>query len=471
MSRSKELVKNTAIVAIGRFCTKFLSFFLLPFYTAVLSTEDYGTVDLFHTYSALIFPIIVFQITDALFRFCIDVRGNEIEKKKVASTVIVFCAFQSVIFTVLFVGAQVLISSQYKWFLLGNVLVSVFSSALLQLTRGLGHNDIYALSSFLNALTAIILNIVLVLLMNMGAKGLFWATLVANGISIIYIVVKENVCHIVRVRWFERKLLKCMLEYSLPLVPNNLAWWIIGASDKTIVSCFLGMSQNGILSVSQKFSTMFTTFYGIFNLTWTENATVYSKEKDREKYYSYIIDTSFRVLAAICMGIIAIVAIVFPWIINEKFADSYYQIPIYMLSALFYSTIGIYSVVYIANKKTGEVAKTSVIAALINVIVNVVLIRFIGLYAASISSVIAYGILFLIRYLDIKKHVRIKMNKRMVMSVVVCMTINFVVYYIRNLWLSICNLMITVLYVIYINRKLIYNLIVFVKDKMEMREM
>ena len=42
MSRGKELVKNTAIVAVGQVCTKFLSFFLLPFYTAVLSTEDYG---------------------------------------------------------------------------------------------------------------------------------------------------------------------------------------------------------------------------------------------------------------------------------------------------------------------------------------------------------------------------------------------------------------------------------------------
>ena len=52
MSRSKELVKNTAILTIGKMCTQFVSFLLLPLYTALLSTEEYGIVDLFTTYIA-----------------------------------------------------------------------------------------------------------------------------------------------------------------------------------------------------------------------------------------------------------------------------------------------------------------------------------------------------------------------------------------------------------------------------------
>lgn len=82
LSRGKELIKNTAIVAVGKVCTKFLSFFLLPFYTAVLSTEEYGIVDLFNTYVSLLLPIIVFQIEDALFRFLVDVRQKDEEKEK-----------------------------------------------------------------------------------------------------------------------------------------------------------------------------------------------------------------------------------------------------------------------------------------------------------------------------------------------------------------------------------------------------
>ena len=115
MSRGKELVKNTAIVAIGKVCTKFLSFFLLPFYTAVLSTEDYGIVDLFNTYVSLLLPIIVFQIEDALFRFSIDVRGDKEGERRVISTAICFCTFQSIVFTAVFLVIQTWLDIPYKW--------------------------------------------------------------------------------------------------------------------------------------------------------------------------------------------------------------------------------------------------------------------------------------------------------------------------------------------------------------------
>ena len=69
MSRERKLVKNTAIVALGQIGTKFISFFLLPLYTAVLSTEEYGTVDLLNTYVSLLIPIILLQMDQAIFRY------------------------------------------------------------------------------------------------------------------------------------------------------------------------------------------------------------------------------------------------------------------------------------------------------------------------------------------------------------------------------------------------------------------
>lgn len=465
MSRGKELVKNTAIVAIGKVCTKFLSFFLLPFYTAVLSTEDYGIVDLFNTYVSLLLPVIVFQIEDALFRFTIEVRENEDKKRKTISTVIFFCIFQSTVFTGVYFVVQSFLTIPYRWYLLANVVVSIFSGAMLQLTRGLGDNVVYAFGSFLNALFAILLNIVLVLFMKMGAEGLFITAIASNLVSIGYIVYKKNVCKLVRVKWFDMRLLKSMLEYSLPLVPNYLSWWVIGASDKSVVSYFLGISQNGILSVSQKFSTAYTTFYSIFNLTWTENAAMHCSDADNAEYYSEIIESAFRVLSSACLGIIAVVALVFPLLVNEKFGASYYQIPIYMLSSLIYSVIGIYSVVYIALKKTGKIARTSMMAAAINLIVNIGLVRYIGLYAASISSVAAYAVLLLSRYFDIRKFIKITMKKSVVFSVVGLMILDFVVYYIRNNWLSLLNLIIVAIYAVFLNRKILLQTVEIIKNK------
>ena len=74
MDREKKLAKNTVILTIGKLCTQLITFFLLPLYTAVLSTEEYGTVDLLNTLVSLLLPIVTFQIEQAVFRFLIEIR-------------------------------------------------------------------------------------------------------------------------------------------------------------------------------------------------------------------------------------------------------------------------------------------------------------------------------------------------------------------------------------------------------------
>lgn len=465
MSRSVDLVKNTFIVAIGKLCTKFISFFLLPFYTAVLSAEEYGIVDLFNTYVSLLLPIIVFQIEDALFRFSIDARENKEEEKTVISTVLGFCVTQCILFVIIFSIIQNNFKIMYGWYLLANLISSVFCGAMLQLSRGMGDNVTYALASFLNATIAIILNIVFVLGLQMGAEGLFLTAVIVNIITIFIIFFRKKLYQMVGVRWFDRKLLKRMLRYSIPLVPNYLSWWVIGASDRTVVSYFLGIQQNGFLSVAQKFSTAYTNLYGIFNLTWTENASVHEQDKDMEVYYSGIIEKAFLLLASACMMIIAVMPFVFSWLVNIAFKESYYQIPIYMISSLLYSIIGIYSVVYVAKRKTKSIAKTSVIAAVINLATNLILIQYIGLYAASISSVLAYGIMFIIRWMDIRKMIRICLRKWIVLSVGILLILDIIVYYSECLWLNILNLVIIFGYAFCVNKDVFIKLFCLVKTR------
>lgn len=465
MGRGKELVKNTAIVAIGKVCTKFWVFILLPFYTSVLSTEEYGIVDLINTYVSLLLPIVGFQMADAVFRFSIDIRKNENEKRKMVSTVICFLITQCVLFAIIFLMLREIISIQYKEFLLLNVVVSVLSGALFQLLRGLGDNLGYSIGSFLTAFTAIILNILLVLALDYGVKGMFIATFCSNIVAIIYIVCKAKVFKFFEIKGFEYQLLKKMLAYSLPLIPNYVCWWIVGASDKSVVNYFLGTGAVGILSVAQKFSTAYTTVYSIFNLTWTENASMHRNDVDRSQYYSQIIEIAFRLLASASLGFIATMALAFPYLVNEKFDAAYYQIPIYMLSALVHSVIGIYSVVYIAFKKTKRIAKSSMLAAVVNLGVNIVLIQYIGLYAASVSSVLAYVALFGVRYFDIQKIVKIRIKKQVVCSVIAMMIICFITFYLRNTWISIFNFVIVVIYVFYLNRKLLFEAANMLKNR------
>lgn len=103
MSRKTELTKNTAILTIGKIRTQCISFFLLPLYTAILSTEEYGTFDLLVTYSTLLLPLVNWQLDQGPFRFMLDHHENKEEQSKLFSTLLSFSTAQSIVYVILFV--------------------------------------------------------------------------------------------------------------------------------------------------------------------------------------------------------------------------------------------------------------------------------------------------------------------------------------------------------------------------------
>ena len=70
--RIRYLAKNTAIFAVGNMGTKLISFFLVPLYTNVLSTDQYGVADFVHTICMVLAPVIVLNIGESVMRFALD---------------------------------------------------------------------------------------------------------------------------------------------------------------------------------------------------------------------------------------------------------------------------------------------------------------------------------------------------------------------------------------------------------------
>lgn len=465
LSREKSLVKNTIIITIGKICTQLITFFLLPVYTALLSTEEYGTVDLLNTLVSLCLPIVTFQIEQALFRHLIDSRNNESEIKNTITTTLLTITVQSIIYLLLFAIIAPFIHNQYKYYLATNVIACIFSSIMLQISRGLGDNKKYAVGSFITAFTTVILNVIFIVGFRWGAYGMLTASLIGNIVCSIYIFITKKVYKYIKFKLFSKELLKKLWKYSLPLIPNAISWWIFNSSDRIIVSSILGIGENGILSAAYKFSSVYITIYNIFNMTWTESASLHINDKDNNEFFSRIINTTLKLFTSICFGIIACMPFVFPIMINEKFGSAYNQIPILMLSSLFNVVVGLLSVIYIAKKDTKAVAKTSIFAALINLVVNLGLIKFIGLYAASISTLAAYIIMSIYRFHDVKKYIIIKFDKKFILSAAIILVILFVSYYINNIYLNSAIVLINVIYAWLINKNSIKSITDMVKTK------
>jgi O-antigen/teichoic acid export membrane protein len=130
-------------------------------------------------------------------------------------------------------------------------------------------------------------------------------------------------------------------------------------------------------------------------------------------------------------------------------------IPILMVGAFFSSVVGLYSAIYVAKKMTKQVASTSIFAALINIVITVGLITFIGLYAAAIASAVAYLAMAVYRHYDVKKYVTITYEKNLFVKIAAVYALSIALYYYNNLIGNIANALIITIVVIVFNKSMI----------------
>lgn len=466
MSREGKLAKNTFILALGKICTQLITFFLLPLYTGILSVEEFGIVDLLNTLVSLMLPIVTFQVEQAVFRELIDCRENNERKKKIISTGIFSVFIQCVIYLVIFFMISPFINNKYKYFLATNVIAFIFASLFQQVARGMGYNTKYAFSGFISALISIIANVLLLVVVKLGATGMLLGHMFGQIACILYIFVALKLYKYLSISEFKLEILKKLWKYSIPLVPNGVSWWVFNASDRIIVSAILGVAQNGILSAAHKFSTVYITLFQIFNMSWTESIAVHILDKDIKDFFNNIFNTVLKIFITISIFIIACMPIVYPIMINRNYFVGYYQVPIMMIASIFNIIIGLIGTVYVANKNTKAIANTSLFSAIINIVVHLILIKFIGLFAATISTLVAYLVMTIYRISDVnKRYFKIVIEKKFIIRTIFVLTIILLLYYLGNIYMKIIGILFVIIYALNENKNCINIILDILKRK------
>lgn len=464
-NKNIELAKNTAILTVGKICTQFVTFMLLPLYTALLSPDEFGIVDLFNTYITVLVPIFNWQFENGMFRFMLECRSDKSMQKELFSTVFVTNILQGIIYILFFLVCQRFIHSEFKIFLALDVVANIFLNTLLQLPRGLGKNLQYSIASFLSATVTVVLNVLFIAGFGLGAYGMFLATLISKIITIIYLVISIHVWELFSLKKYNKNIFKKVAGYSFPLIPNSLSWWVINTSDRTVISFFIDITANGIYSVANKFSSFYITIYNIFNLSWTESVSLHINDDDSKDFFSETTNAIFNLFSALCFGIIAFIPFAFPLMINVKYQDAYFQIPILMLAVLFQVIVGQYSAIYVALKKSSEIAKTSFMAAVINIAINLLLIKPIGLYAASVSTLASFASMAVYRYFHVKKYMNIPLKKKNIFSALFVGILSVLSYYYNHVITNAITLVIVVIYAYSMNKGVIYSAVGLVIKK------
>lgn len=451
MNRNKEFITNTIILFIGKFATQFMSLLLLPLFTRYLLTEDYGLVDLYQTYITLFVPILTLRLDSALFRFLVDKRSNEKETNKILSNIIIvmiICTFLTILlsFFIFYV-----IRLKYIKLVIINLVVLMISNNVLQILRGIGKTKEYSIASIITGIIILFMNILLIVFFKCGADSILISSSIANLFCILYVIIKTNLLKRIKIKLIEKKLIMEILKYTLPMIPNTLSWWIVNVSDRTIISRFLGIAYNGIYTVSCKFSNILNGIYSIFNMSWQETAILHINDVDKEKFFSSMINQLFMFFASMSLLIVISLPFVFNILVGKRYITSYSYIPLLLYADIWNVLTNLIGGIYVAKKKTREIANTTIISAIINLATHFLLIKFIGLYAACFSTLIAYFTMAIYRYFDSKKYVNYTLNIKSIILFSMIFLCSYISYELNNLFSNIVIFCLTFLYLSIIN--------------------
>lgn len=467
MNRGTQLIKNSVIIMLGKFATQFVSFILLPLYTSLLTTAEYGMVDFFTTYVQLFLPLATLLVEQGAFRYLLEYSDNLCNKKKVVTSSLSLIIILATIYLILFVFISPFIKNDYKFYVLAMLVVSAFSSWGLQIARGLKNMSVYAEGSFITTAVAVVFNVLFIAFFKTGVVGMLWATIISNVACCLYVCFKLRLHEYCEWKSNNKVVLMDMLKYSLPLIPNQLSLWIINFSDRGIVNIFLGTAANGILAISHKFSSIYSTIFGMFQLSWHEMGVMHFNDDDRDEFFTDMFAQVYRFFSSMCIGLIAVIPFIFPVLIKDNFQEAYATIPIYFVAVLCNITVGLLGVVYVALKKTREIAKSTIYSCIINVILHILLVKKIGLYAAAISTLVSYLCVMLYRMVDTRKYIKIKYEYGIYVLSLVIIGIVTLAYYSENMSVYVLAFGIALIYAVAVNMRLLKMVVCYIRDKLE----
>lgn len=468
MNREKELVKNTIILSLGSFLPQLTSLITLPLLTAYLTKVEYGTYELINTIVSLIIPIITIRIESAAFRFMIEYRNDDDKSKKIVTTILVFGIYSSIM--VFFLTSVIF----YSIPLVERILIMLYSifhivlSDLLQIARGKSQNLKFSITAIINSVAYMFTTILFTKVVPMGLTGILLSLITGEIIASLYLALSMQIGSVFSYKSFSIKILKEMIQYSWPLVPNSLSLWVMSLSDRLIVTKFLGLEQNAVYTVANKIPSLLGTIQGVFISAWQENASIAVLDKDSDEYYSRMFEAYVCVLTGVLCCLIGSSPILFDIVIRGDYGEAKPQMAI-LFGGMFFSAVSSFlGGIYVAHKHTKSVGMTTIIAAAINLLINICFVLKIGLYAASVSTLVSYIILTLYRMIDIKKFQRIKYCYKKYLFCVLSIGIMSYVNMVDIVYLNILNFIIGFIIAFILNRKLFISIVRTTLKKMQL---
>lgn len=404
----KELISNTLIFAIGSLGSKLITFFLVPLYTNYLTTEQFGTADFVISCSNLLLPIISLVIQDAVLRFGLS---KEADHNKIAKNSILIFLLGSVVtvgFTPVLNFYEPL--SEWKWYFCAYIISCNAANIMYSFAKALDKNKLYTVCSIIHAATLAVVNVLLLVIVPFGVGGYLFANILANCIPAVTIFFATHVLRRIFAVKCDWGLMKEMLIYSVPLIANNLSWWLLNSSNRIVIEHYLSVSEVGLFAAASKIPSLLSIVTSIFSSAWNISSIKEYEGERSGSFYSNVFNLFSMVLFIGGSFIILILKPLMSVYVGAEFFKAWVYVPLLIYGIVFYSFSSYFGTIYGAVKKNLPVTVTTIIAAVVNVILSIVLIPQIGVFGGVVATMVGYLLVGGIRMIHSRKYIKVDFN-------------------------------------------------------------
>lgn len=409
MNSYKKLVNNSIIFAIGSMGSKILTFLLVPLYTFTLTTQEYGLMDLSVTTINLLVPVVSLSIYEGVLRF---VMSKKYDRGTILSSGLSMVSIASLIAVLLLI----LLSRSNSLPFVVPLSAIVIILQMLRMTfgaylRAVGEIKLFAVNGILLTFVLAIFNLLFLYIFEFGLSGYFYAFILSELTSVIFLVFSGRLYNELSILRIDFSIVKHLLSYSLPLIPNSIMWWLINASNRYFVVAILGLQANAIFAVSSKIPSVLNILSSIFFQAWQLSAIEEYENNNNSDFFSKILNYFIILMIISAVGILSIIKPVVQYVIAPEYIESWKFVPLQLIAIVFSSISSFLGANYIASKETGGVLTTSLIGGIASITFNLIFINVFGLYGAGLSSMISFGLMSLIRYKQVNKKMPINLDK------------------------------------------------------------
>lgn len=390
---SGRLLYDSVVYGAVRYLGLLSGIVLTPVYTRLLTKEDYGLIEIFVTWNAMVAMVIPLGLPTALQRFYPEVAIEGARKRELLGTLLVMTLVAAGVYAMLlsplggvFLDAFNATSAPLEVFYL-SIVVAVLTSCfgtLQSLHQAAARKYHFAGLSVLNFGVATSLGFVLVYSFRQGVVGFFRASVVALVLTIVVgLVVSRGDLTLA----FDPSMARRLLKYSLPFVWVFLLFQSANVLDRVLITRFLSLSDAGVFSVANKVAGVVALAVSSFAVAWFPYAMRVKAERDARELYAGVFSLYVAAAAILVNGICIfrgeIIRIVAP-----GYAAAYGSIAILCLYYVVAGSVSILTIGLHIAERTKHIAGAALASLATNVVASVCLVQVIGLEGVAIGSLV-----------------------------------------------------------------------------------